>query len=56
MRAVTEARQTAPAGAPDAGDALFRQLVETTEAGAIFTLDPHGRVTHWNRGAARLFG
>jgi PAS domain S-box-containing protein len=34
----------------------FRLLVEGVEEYAIFTLDPAGRVTSWNRGAARIYG
>ena len=52
-RAAAPARKVQPS---DSGDALFRQLVETAEDVAIFTIDPEGRVTHWNRGAETIFG
>ena len=34
----------------------LRVLVESVQDYAIFTLDPHGRVTSWNEGARRLKG
>ena len=42
--------------APAPWDALFRRQVETAEDHAIVTLDPAGRVIHWNRGAEKAFG
>jgi PAS domain S-box-containing protein len=40
----------------DLPDRLFRLLVESVLDYAIFLLDPEGRVTSWNVGAARLKG
>ena len=37
-------------------EAWLRVLVESVQDYAIFTLDPHGRVTSWNEGARRLKG
>jgi PAS domain S-box-containing protein len=34
----------------------FRMMVDTVRDYAIYTLDPHGHVTSWNVGAARLTG
>ncbi len=34
----------------------FRMLVESAEEYAIFSMDPEGRITTWNRGAERLTG
>jgi PAS domain S-box-containing protein len=34
----------------------FRLMVDSIEDYAIFTLDPNGRITSWNTGAARLKG
>jgi PAS domain S-box-containing protein len=41
---------------PDFGKDLFRLLVETVEEYAIFAMDPEGRITYWNAGAARITG
>jgi PAS domain S-box-containing protein len=40
----------------DAGDRLFRLLVQAVQDYAIFLLDPEGRIASWNRGAERLKG
>jgi PAS domain S-box-containing protein len=45
-----------PAPAPEAGDAMFRHLVDSVQDYAIFTLDPTGFITSWNRGAQRIKG
>jgi PAS domain S-box-containing protein len=34
----------------------FRLFVETVKDYAIYTLDPEGRITSWNDGAARIYG
>src|SRR5690348_16608795 len=34
----------------------FRLLVQSVQDYAIFLLDPQGRITHWNEGAARVKG
>ncbi|PLZ03847.1 hybrid sensor histidine kinase/response regulator [Burkholderia sp. WAC0059] len=44
----------APAG--DATGRRFEALVEPIEDYAILLLDPHGLITSWNRGAARIKG
>src|SRR5579884_2068157 len=46
----------APLPAPAGSDQLFRILVQGVVDYAIFLLDPHGRVTTWNRGAERIKG
>ena len=33
-----------------------KRLVDGVTDYSLFMLDPHGRVTNWNRGAERLFG
>lgn len=35
---------------------VFRYLIDSVTDYAIFVLDPHGRVAHWNAGAERLQG
>jgi PAS domain S-box-containing protein len=37
-------------------DAQYRFLVENIEDFAIYMLDPHGRITNWNRGGERIKG
>jgi PAS domain S-box-containing protein len=39
-----------------ASERRFRLLVESVKEYAIFMLDPHGRVSSWNRGAQRISG
>jgi len=63
VTAIEQARRAAAPTAPlrgataaSEGDVLFRRLVETAEDVAIFTIDPEGRITHWNRGAETIFG
>jgi PAS domain S-box-containing protein len=48
---ITERRE--PAGQ---GDEAFRLLVESVKDYSIIMLDPTGRVTSWNEGAARIKG
>ena len=43
-------------GEPAARDDRYRLLVEGIVDYAIYMLDPHGRVTSWNRGAQRFKG
>jgi len=40
----------------DQTEERFRLLLDTVQDYAILTLDPEGRVTHWNKGAQRLTG
>jgi PAS domain S-box-containing protein len=51
----TEERDTAVAALRDS-DAQYRFLVENIEDFAIYMLDPHGRITNWNRGGERIKG
>src|SRR5918995_4944067 len=48
--------QVNPASPPQSGDAIFRHLVDSVQDYAIFTLDPSGVITSWNRGAQRIKG
>jgi PAS domain S-box-containing protein len=41
---------------PAYGEALFYQFVQSVEDHAIFAMDPHGRIVHWNAGAAQIMG
>ncbi|WP_164981596.1 PAS domain S-box protein [Silvibacterium dinghuense] len=53
-----EAREAAEAAnaALAESDARFRLMVEGIKDHAIYTVDPQGMVTSWNRGAQRLMG
>ncbi len=51
---VTERRRTEDQLAES--ETRYRQIVEGAEEFAIVTLDPHGMITAWNRGAERLIG
>ncbi len=54
---ITENAQRARAqGELRQSEERFRSLVESVQDYAIFTLDPHGRVTSWNAGAERING
>jgi two-component system CheB/CheR fusion protein len=37
-------------------DELFYQFVQNVRDHAIFAMDPHGRILHWNAGAAQIMG
>jgi PAS domain S-box-containing protein len=53
----TEAPTPADADEPaDTSQQAFESLVDAVTEYAIFTLDPDGRVTSWNQGAARIEG
>jgi PAS domain S-box-containing protein len=59
-RALAEARERSERrraqGALRESQELFRQIVDSVQDYAIFTLDLHGRITSWNSGARRLLG
>ena len=38
------------------GPMQYARLVQDLREFAVFMLDPHGRITSWNAGAARILG
>jgi PAS domain S-box-containing protein len=55
LESLQEASRMAAIALADS-EAKFRLLVEGVKEHALFTVDPEGIVTNWNRGAERLFG
>ena len=49
-------QQQPPPATPSGDDERYRLLVQNITDYAIFMLDPEGRVTSWNEGAARIKG
>jgi PAS domain S-box-containing protein len=45
-----------PRQPPAYRDELFYRFVENVQDHAIFTMDPQGRILHWNAGAAQIMG
>jgi len=51
----TRRREAGPR-APHAGPRFYREVLESLEEYAVFTIDRAGVVTSWNRGGERIFG